>query len=579
MPKHNAKRTFMTCLMAAGLLVLGCGPGVAPTPTPASPAPKTAAPTAKPAPATAVPAAATVAPKPAAPKPAAPAATPKPAAERPRYGGIVTRVMDRDLDHFDLQQGRTAPFSQVLFNVYQGLVRIDHLDHKTIRPELAEKWEVSPDGKTYTFTLYKSIKWHDGKPFTTDDILYSLDRIKNPKKYKAISPRGEGLIVALDNAEAAGADTIKLSTKYPSASFLLNIATGWVAVQPKHILEAKGDMKKDCVGTGPFKFKSKNPGVSLELVKNPDYHVKGLPYLDGIKFFTIADTATRFSAFRTGQVLITFSGSKGLTPAHTEIVKKEMADKAVAYDHDSQMRYSIVFNQNKKPWSDVRVRRAVDLVFDRQAAIKVNGKGNIGSLYVAPWGMKSAELAKLPGYRQPKDADVAQAKQFMAEAGYADGFKTTLLCRSGGASAPQGVVAKDQLAKIGIDAEVIVKGTPEVADRFVRRAFDLVSYGFLDTTGDPDETLFTYYYTKGSSNYGDFSDKEIDALIEKQARTLDGKAREAILAEIERKSLELVPMAICFWDVYQTGAWKIVKDWRPGPGIHPWGKFDQMWLA
>ncbi|MFH1485289.1 MAG: ABC transporter substrate-binding protein [Chloroflexota bacterium] len=571
----------LSLLTIFGLMLVGCAPAVAPTATPKPAAP--AAPTAKPAPATAAPAAPTIAPKPAAPtaapKPAAPAATPKPAAEQPRYGGVATRVMDRDVDHFDLQQGRTAPFSVVLFNVYQGLVRIDHLDHQTIRPELAEKWEISPDGKSYTFTLYKGIKWHDGKPFTTDDVLYSLDRIRDPKKYKAISPRGEGLIAALDKVEAPAPDTIKLTTKYPSASFLLNIACGWVAIQPKHVLEAKGDMKKDCVGTGPFKLKEKNAGISLDLVKNPDYYIKGLPYLDGIKFFTVADDATRFSAFRTGQALITFSGSKGLSTTHTEIVRKEMADKAVAFDHDSQMRFLIVFNMNKKPWDNVRVRKAVDLAFDRQAAIKVNGRGNIGSIYAEPWGMNPSELIKLPGYRQPKDADIAQAKKLMAEAGYADGFKTTVLARIGGATEAQGVIAKDQLAKIGIEAEVITKNTPEVSDRFVRRAFDLVSYPFLETTGDPDETLYTYYYTKGSSNYGDFSNKEIDALIEKQASTLDRKAREAILADIERKCMELVPMSICFWDVYQTGAWKIVKNWVPGPGIHPWGKFDQMWLA
>ncbi|MFH1484522.1 MAG: ABC transporter substrate-binding protein, partial [Chloroflexota bacterium] len=461
----------------------------------------------------------------------------------------------------------------------EGLVRLHPNEHRKIVPELAEKWEVSPDGKVYTFSLAKGIKWHDGKPLTMEDITYSLDRMSNPKKYKAVAPRAQGLLAAMDKAEITGEDAIKVTLKYPSASFLLNIATGWVAMEPKHILEAEGDMKKICVGTGPFKLKEKNPGTSVELEKNRDYHINGLPYLDGIMFYTITDAATRFSAFRTGKVQITFIGAKGLTAADAEIVRREMADKAVVYEHDPQARYTITFNHDQKPWDDARVRKAVDLAFDRQAAIKVNGKGAIGSMYVAPWGMKPAELTKLPGYRQAKDADIAEAKKLLAQAGLPKGLKTTLVYRSAAPTLQQAEVARDQLAKIGIDAELILLEQAPLTDRLRRRAFDLVSYNWADSTGDPDETLYTYYYNGGSRNYGGFSNKEIDALIDKQARTMDLKAREAILAEIEKKSMELVPMVVCFWDLYLMGAWKEVKNFSPGPGVHPWGKFDQMWLV
>ncbi|MBI2908313.1 MAG: ABC transporter substrate-binding protein [Chloroflexi bacterium] len=552
-------------LIVMGLILVSCAPAAAPTPT-AKPAP--AAPAAKP---TAAPAAAT-------PKPAAPAATPKPAAGQPKYGGVVTRVMDRDVDHFDVQQGQTAATSVPLFNVYQGLVRLDPIEHQKILPELAEKWEVSPDGKTYTFTLFKGIKWHDGKPFTTEDVKYNLERMHNPKAFKTIAPRAESMLAAMDKAEIAGDNSIKVTTRFPSASFMLNLAAGWVAMQPKHILEVKGDMKRDLVGTGAFRFKDFNPNISLELAKNPDYYIKGRPYLDGIKFYTVKDDATRFSAFRTGQTRITFSGSKGLTKVDADIVRRDMAGKATVYEHDSQNVYVILFNLKRKPWDDARIRRAVDLAFDRQEALKINSVGSITSMYIAPWGPKPDELLKRPGYRQPKDADIAEAKKLMAEAGFPNGLKTTLLTRAGGATERQGVVAKDQLARIGIDVELQLVDTAQVTERFLRRAFDLSDYNFLETTGDPDETLYTYYYTGGSRNYGDFSDKEVDALIEKQAQTLDKAAREAILAQIEKRVNELMPRVILFSDLYMTGAWNEVKNFKPGPGIHPWGKFDFMWL-
>lgn len=509
---------------------------------------------------------------------ASPAATPQ-TSTSPSYGGILTRAMPRDVTSFDVQRESGADVSLSLFNVYQGLVRLDPIGHQKVLPELADKWEVSADGKTYTFHLNSGVKWHDGKPMTMDDVQYSIERMHNPKAYNTVSPRGEGLLKALDTVAVVDSSTIKLTTKYPSASFLPNIATGWVAIEPKAIIEAKGDMRRDLVGTGPFKLKQFNPGIGLDLQKNADYYVKGSPYLDGISFYTIKDDATRFAAFRSGKVKMTFVGIYGLSPASVQVLKQEMSDKVTIYEHDAQTRQAIVFNTQKKPWDDVRVRKAVDLAFDRQAAAKVNGRGYVGGIYDAPWGTKPEDITKLPGFRQPKDADVAEAKKLLADAGYPNGFKTTLLSPTGGFAEGQVVVAKDQLAKIGIEAEVSVVEYATLWDRAGRKAFDLISATRTDNTNDPDEVLYTYYYTNGSGNWQGFSDKSLDELIDKQAGTLDAKAREAILADIEKKILDQVPMVVAFWDVFQTGAWKDVKNFSPGPGIHPWGKLDQVWLA
>ncbi|MBI2910268.1 MAG: ABC transporter substrate-binding protein [Chloroflexi bacterium] len=514
-------------------------------------------------------------PKPAEPTPSTKSAT----SESPRYGGVLARLTDRDSATFDLQREQGGDAATTLFNVYQGLVRFHPVDHKRIMPELAEKWETSPDGRVYTFKFHKDIKWHDGKPFSMDDVAYSLDRMHDPKKYKTISPRGQAMLEAMESAEVAGKDMVKVTTKYPSASFLVNLATGWVPIEPKHIILEKGDMRRDLVGTGPFKLKEFNPNVSMQLVKNPAYYVKGVPYLDGLVFYTIKDAATRFAALRTGRAKITASGSKALSPTEVAVIQKEMPDVIAVYEHDAQARWLFTINVRRKPWDDARVRRAVDLALDRQAFIRINGKGFVGSMFVAPWGMKREEVEKLPGYRQPKDQDIVEAKRLLAEAGFPQGFKTTLLVRAEAASERQALVAKDQLAKIGIDAELIIAERVTVDDRIQRRAFDLLNINWADMTGDPDEALFNYYATGAARNYGDFSDREVDELINKQARTLVVKDREAILAEIERKITNLAPMPIMFWDIYQTGAWKEVKNFSPGRGSHPWSKLDYAWLA
>lgn len=562
----ETRRLFLiaSCLTVLGLLLASCAPAAAPTPKPSP----TVEPAAKPA---TTPAA----------KPAAPTLSPKPAADQPRYGGILNRANYEDPPSFDLQQEQTAPASLALFNVYQGLLRLHPLEHSKIVPELAEKWEISPDGTSYTVKFPKGIKWHDGRPFTMEDVKYSLERMHDPKAFKAISPRGQGLLAAMDKAEIVDEATIKITTKYPSASFLLNLASGWAVIEPKHILVAKGDMKRDLVGTGPFKFKEYAPNVSLDLVRNPDHHIKGLPYLDGIKMYTIKDDASRFAAFRTGQVKMTAQGSKSMTPTQAEIVKKDMAGVAVVYEHSAMSRYGLIMNLEKQPWDDIRVRKAVDLAFDRQVAIRVNGKGTIGAALdpLGAWGMKPEEVAKLPGYRQPKDADVAEAKKLLAEVGLSAGFKTRLLSPTGGAQEQQAVIAKDQLARIGIDVELQPVESAVLNNRLRQRNFDIVSYSFADSTGDPDETLNAYYATGGGQNYGNFSDKEVDQLIEKQARTIDEKARRAILADIEKRLIDLVPRPITVWDTRQTGAWVEVKNFKPGPGTHAPSKLDHVWLA
>ncbi|MBI2907553.1 MAG: ABC transporter substrate-binding protein [Chloroflexi bacterium] len=558
-------RKAFIALTILGLLLSSCAPAAAPTP---KPAPPTSAP---PKPAATAPAA----------SPAAPAPTPKPAADQSRYGGILNRANYEDPPSFDLQQEQTAPASLALFNVYQGLARQHPVDHDKTVPELAEKWEVSPDGTSYTFKFPRGIKWHDGTPFTVEDVKYSLDRMRTPREFKARSPRGEALLAAVDRSEVLGEDSIKMTLKYPSASFLLNISTGWVVVEPKHILVAKGDMKTDLVGTGPFKLKQYMPNVSLELVKNPDHHIKGLPYLDGIKMFTIKDDSSRFAAFRTGQVKMTAQGSKSMTPTQAEIVRKDMAGVAEVYLHSAQSRFTIMMNLEVEPWNNVKVRKAVDLALDRQAAIKVNGKGVIGGHFdpLGPWGMKEAEVVKLPGFRQPKDADIAEARKLMAEAGQASGFKTKVVSPVGGAQERMAVVVKDQLAKIGIAAELQPVESAVLVDRLRKRNFEVVSYSYADSTGDPTEVMDLFYVTGAGQNYSGFSDKEVDGLAAKQARAIDERTRRATLAELEKKLNDLVPWVINLWDLRLAGAWAEIKNFKPGPGTHAPSKLDQVWLA
>lgn len=225
-----------------------------------------------------------------------------------------------------------------------------------------------------------------------------------------------------------------MTLEYPSASFIHNLGDGRNAVGPKHIYEAKGNSKKDVVGTGPYKFKAFSPGVSWSVVKNPDYFIKGRPYLDGINWYIISDAATRFAALRTHRVQATPFSSQGLTPSQTQIIQKEFADRITVDTYPSLVAQAFWMPVGKAPWNDIRVRRAVELAIDRPNIIKVaaEGVGEIGG-YISPtgiWSLPKDEILSRPGYRQPKDADIAEAKRLMAEAGYAQGIRTTTISRN-----------------------------------------------------------------------------------------------------------------------------------------------------
>jgi ABC-type transport system substrate-binding protein len=152
--------------------------------------------------------------------------------------------------------------------------------------DLAERWDISPDGTKYTFYLVKNAKWHDGKPFTADDVIYSLDKIMDTKA----GSRMAGTLEAMKDYTKVDDYTVVMNTKYPSPGFLVNVANPYNVIQPKHMAGKDNKSTDFLVGTGPFKFKEYIPESSFSLVRNPDYFKKDkngvqLPYLDGITIY------------------------------------------------------------------------------------------------------------------------------------------------------------------------------------------------------------------------------------------------------------------------------------------------------
>ncbi|MBI2907844.1 MAG: ABC transporter substrate-binding protein [Chloroflexi bacterium] len=563
--------TIATFLLTGAMLV-SCAPAVAPVVQPSTEqAAKLAAPTSTKA------AAAPTKPPAAVPTPAA---TPRAAGTSPRSGGSLPVSSAGEPPSFDTHQDSGINIAWLVASAYNNLTEYDAQTGTKIVPGLAESWDMTPDGLAYTFRLRPGVKWHDGKPLTVDDVLLSLQRISDP-------PRGVRSNVSfllkpvVQKIEPVSENAVRVSLSRPFAPLIPVISFAYAPIFPKHVLEAKGGMAQSVVGTGPFKFKSYSPGVSFEAVRNGDYWVPGKPYLDGVNYFIVKDAATRLAALRTGRVLVTGRVGGALNPNELEVVQKEVRN--ITLFPEPSMNGSLVsFNTRKEPFSDVRVRKAVSLVLDRQAArdVLAQGKGTIGtSLPFTGWGLEESELAKLPGFRKPKTEDIAEAKTLLSEAGYAQGLRFTITSRARPEFNNAAVFLAGELRKVGIDAKVEAMEDVAFYDRVRIANFDVSMSGAALVVPDP-EWMGRYFMPGSGSNYsGNDDDKKLIEMWEKQQRAVEIAERQKMTKELDRYLLvDALPGMVVVWYHRFIGVWPQVKGITPGVSGYSNINFQEVWL-
>jgi peptide/nickel transport system substrate-binding protein len=217
--------------------------------------------------------------------------------------------------------------------------------------------------------------------------------------------------------EAPDPHTVVFRLKRPQPSLLLLLASGYSPVYPEHVPVA--ELKTKCIGTGPYKLKDNRPGEYIEFVKNPDYFIKGRPYLDGVKWVVIKDRSTQIAALQAGQLDV---GGSGWNKANAETAKKGKAELVVV-ENDSNVNDNVLVNFKKPPLTDPRVRRAINLALDRKAYLvgpRLGAATFGGAMLPKPagvWGLPLAEVQKLPGMGDPVKQK-ADAKKLLAEAGF-----------------------------------------------------------------------------------------------------------------------------------------------------------------
>lgn len=497
--------------------------------------------------------------------------------QNPRPGGTLTMWIAADPANFDVHQNSTYVTQHVTAPCYNGLVQRDPLNPNRIIPDLAEGWEVSPDGRRYTFHLVPEVTFHDGRPCSSADVKMSLDRLRQPPA-GVISLRQE-VFDAVDEILTPDPLTVIIALKQGSASLLENLAEGHVAIYPQHILEKEGNMKKVIVGTGPFRLKKYTRGVSVELERNPHYFVKERPYLDGITIFIMPDPNTAYAAFRSGRLLML----RLLDIDLGKRVAQEFGDRIVIQRTAGYRFRALHLNTSREPWLDLRVRQAVDLAIDRPACIRevANGEGAIGGCMppTSAWALTPGELHGIPGYGPDIKANRAHARRLLAEAGFPGGLKTTMLALQGSSSERLSAFLKGQLAQIGVEATVDVRETADAYDVLNRRAFDTASWETAFAVADPDSVFSEFFTCQAARNYSTLCLPEVDELFGQQSQALDSQERKKLVREMDRRILHGHGSLLLHWGNYLTAQWPQVRSWMQHPSLYSNQRMQDVWLA
>jgi peptide/nickel transport system substrate-binding protein len=501
------------------------------------------------------------------------------AAEKPDHGGTIFWAVHESMPSFDMHFDTSYILAQPVGPIYNGLVTQDPYNNGKIVGDLAQRWEVSEDGKRVTFFLHKAVKFHDGSNFTCADAQYSMDKLADRKR---THPTFVTVIEEVyDGASCTDDFTLVVSLKRPSAALMTLLSGAHAAMMKKGIAEAV-DRKdtKFLVGTGPFMFKSYTPGVDFQAEANPNYWKPGLPHIDGYRAVVMADLTKIFASFRARQLTMTGIG-RHLEKPEAEILQRDFPDAVVAIGPRATWD-NFIMNVTKPPFNDIRVRKAVALATDREKMIEiaVEGWGLLGGFIGphTPFALPTEELQKYPQFGADMQKRQAEAKRLLAEAGYAKGLDVELVLRRGPLYERGALSRQDDLKKVGINVKIHLVDTAANSDRQKKGDFQVNTAPAAVHMDDPD-LYYARFTCDAPSNYGRYCNPELDKLFDEQSRTFDDEKRIEITRRMERILLDDIPDDRGYYWKSSMGYWNRVKQWPPllGTTVYNYGKFEQVW--
>jgi ABC-type transport system substrate-binding protein len=506
-----------------------------------------------------------------------------PAAKR---GGTLRYGILSAPAHFDIHQSGTVANLGAQSPMYDCLIRRDPRDGQTIIPDLAQKWDVSPDGKKYTFHIRKGVKFHDGAELTANDVKATYERIVRPPKGVVI-PRSSlftavGEIVVVDPYRIE----FRLTEPRPRAFMLGAFASGWnVIVRKKTLDDNHGNLRQieNFPGTGPFRHVSRKDKEVWIQERNPNYWNKGLPYVDRLEIYHLAPFSPELgSAFLSGKI----DYARLLDPVSWRKAKEMPGVTAAQFNQSVIQAYWV--NQKRKPFADPRVRRAIHLAMDRNALVDVvkdTAPMQIGG-FVYPFHEAStpkAELVKRLGYQADTKAAVQEARKLMAAAGYGQGIKNLDFVVREIASFKLWAVAIQAMLKenLNIECNLRVVQTSQWFEEAGAGNFDLAISAIVSSVMDPSDYFEAWYGKNGPQNYGGWTNEQFHALAHQIEREVDENKRRTMIRQAEdilEQDPPLIPVA---YERINDAWYNRVHGQNPTSyfGIYDVARWDTVWMA
>jgi len=563
--------------MVIALVVAGCGgsdPTAAPRTAAKAPPAATAPPEATAPPAATSKPAATARPGATAPPAATARPIPQPTAAPvptgPYRGGTLNVPLLADVGNRDPSLSGYFFNYGIGANVYSEMLRFNwEAPRDRVMPSLAESWETSSDGMALTLHFRDGVVWHDGAPFTSSDAAFSI-RENNGRFASQLD-----IIASMDEPDP---NTLVMNLTGPSASLPSLLAHMRIIVFGEHTWDAAGGDLTDGpnIGTGPFVLDDFDRGVSYGLVRNDEYFLPGLPYLDGIKAFVIGEEGTRLSLFRAGRLDILGASATTLNAEQIEDLRGNVPDlQALGFNALNQL--VIVVNAQKAPFDDLRVRQAVSLAINRhEMSLLPHVQKPAGPLVGPPgWGLSDDELLALPGYGDGDRylADVEEAKRLLAEAGFPNGLDVELISSQASYHRTSQEVLIDHLSRAGIRAS----GAPITsADDVARRNegnFELNVQGVGLSFPDPDGAFLAIdvgLFTK-------LEDAQIADLFDRQSVESDPGKRAELVKQLQQRMIDQMSIITIGWQEFFWAAQPKVRDLLPPLGWTD-ANWDHVWF-
>ena len=434
-------------------------------------------------------------------------------------GGTLTVQTTAEPPGLDLTATPASATATVVFyNVQEALVKVD--EEGKLVPWLAERWQASTDALTWTFVLRKGVRFHNGRPFTAEDVKFVLDRAQNPETKHPHAKNYEDIA----SVQVRDEQTVVITLKKVNAMFLYNLARQGSVVYPREAVEQQ---KSQPVGTGPFVLARWERGDRIVLKRNPDYWAKGLPRLEQVTFRFIPDPNTALAALRAGDIDVL---GFGLGPESVDAVRQEPNLKVIVGETTSDV--ILALNNSKKPYADPRVRRALTQAINKDEVVKgaMFGLGRVLGTNIDPLNPYFVDMSKAVPY------DPARAKALLAEAGYPSGFDAVLKV------APQypytvrtGEVIAQQLAKVGVRVRLEQVEWGQWLDRVYKQAdYDMTIIGHAEAWDAENYANPKYYFRYDSPRFQE--------VYRQSESTVDDRKRRELYAELQKIMVEEAPV-------------------------------------